>query len=62
MELVLTLLVDYGVASVVAALETRHHLALLGQVVDDATLALVAPLSSHYYCCWHDAPVSDLFS
>ena len=44
LELELAVLGDHGVAGVVAALWADHEVGLLGQVVDDLALALVAPL------------------
>ena len=38
-------------AGVAAALEANDRLSLLGEVVDNLALALVAPLGARYYYC-----------
>ncbi|OPZ46035.1 MAG: hypothetical protein BWY94_00927 [Actinobacteria bacterium ADurb.BinA094] len=47
-ELELLAVADDGVAGVVAALEARHHVGLLGQQVRDLAFALVAPLGADH--------------
>ena len=44
----------HGVAGVVAAVKARHDVGLAGQQIDDAALALVAPLRSNYDIQRHD--------
>src|SRR5579859_1459822 len=46
LELELAVLGDYGVPRVVAALRADDHVRALGQVVDDLSFALVAPLAA----------------
>ena len=36
--------VDHRVSGIVAALEADHHVGVLGEVVDDASLSLISPL------------------
>ena len=46
------------VPGVVAALEPHHHVAALGEQVDDLALALVAPLGADDHCRGHRVDLS----
>ena len=53
-ELELVAVADDRVAGVVAALEARHDVGLLGEQVGELSLALVAPLGAHDHDSGHD--------
>jgi hypothetical protein len=38
---------DHGVASIAATLEADNDIAVLGQVIDDPSFALVSPLKAY---------------
>jgi hypothetical protein len=48
MKLEGAMLVDNGVAGVITALITNYHAGVMSQVIHDPSLALIAPLGSHY--------------
>lgn len=50
-QLIVYTIDDDGMAGVAAALEANDRLSLLGEVVDNLALALVAPLGARYYYC-----------
>ena len=56
-ELELALLVEDGVACVVAPGEAGDDVGVLGEVVDDLALSLVAPLAPDDGVCGHSLPV-----
>ncbi len=58
----LPILVDHGVAGVVAALKADDHIGILGQIVDDAAFAFIAPLGADDCGNGHDfipVPLAD---
>ena len=50
-QLVCFIIDDDGMAGVAAALVAHDRLSLLGEIVDDLALSLVAPLRTGYYYC-----------
>lgn len=57
-----SLIVHHGVAGVVTALEADYHVGAFREIVDHASLALVAPLGAHHHRHRHRLPPIRLFA